>query len=363
MPSWDKIVEWANSLLGTWIGKAVLVILEFLQNEILMPVTEAVIGFGTGIYNGFVDNAVNVLTKSPAEWNGEGWDYISGVVNPVFVIFGCSIITIFFLIGYLGEISDDTKLNPSLWRIMFLFLKIFIAQYMVINCMSMVMGLFGYVEALTDFSGGEAGGRYTYELPEIKAYSLKLGIGTGSEAGFVATDYAMSEWLAMIMEAEYEYDEYTNETSNTLTHWGMDGRVEGNMGFVPALFTTICAVLFMVSCVASGAVIAYTAYMRFFKILLLVPYGSIACSTIAGNNMINRTAVSFFKYAIGVVFEAVTMIVAIRLIGVVAPSIDFIKLDGEYYYCGLLINQCFILFLGLGVVKGAYQLTSRALGL
>ena len=52
-------------------------------------------------------------------------------------------------------------------------------------------------------------------------------------------------------------------------------------------------------------------YVRFLKILVIVPFGSVASSTLSGNRMVSHTAVSYFKYFLSVVFEAVTIALSI----------------------------------------------------
>ena len=55
----------------------------------------------------------------------------------------------------------------------------------------------------------------------------------------------------------------------------------------------------------------YTVYFRFLKILIIVPLGAIACSTMAGNRMVSHTMATYCKYFLSCVFEAVTMALAI----------------------------------------------------
>ena len=60
-----------------------------------------------------------------------------------------------------------------------------------------------------------------------------------------------------------------------------------------------------------GFFIIYTVYFRFLKILIIVPLGAIACSTMAGNRMVSHTMATYCKYFLSCVFEAVTMALAI----------------------------------------------------
>jgi hypothetical protein len=47
--------------------------------------------------------------------------------------------------------------------------------------------------------------------------------------------------------------------------------------------------------------------------MVIVPFGAIASSTLAGNRGLSNTFVAYMKYFISVVFEAVTMALAILL--------------------------------------------------
>lgn len=110
----------------------------------------------------------------------------------------------------------------------------------------------------------------------------------------------------------------------------------------------------------------YTVYFRFLKLLVIVPIGSIAYSTMSGNRVVAHTAVIYSKYFLSVAFEAVTMALAIivcnAFINAGLPSFT-----GDYSdWAKTLIYLCemtFTIALTVGSVKGAQNLTSKALGL
>lgn len=111
---------------------------------------------------------------------------------------------------------------------------------------------------------------------------------------------------------------------------------------------------------------AYTVYFRFLKILIIVPLGAIACSTMAGNRMVSHTMSTYCKYFLSCVFEAVTMALAIvvcnAFINAGLPSFT-----GSYAdWAQTLIYLCemtFTIAMTVGSVKGAQTLTSKAFGL
>ena len=110
----------------------------------------------------------------------------------------------------------------------------------------------------------------------------------------------------------------------------------------------------------------YNVYFRVLKLLVIVPMGSIAFSTMGGNRTVSHTAVTYCKYFLSVCFEAVTMALAIvvcnSFINAGLPSFT-----GNYAdWAQTLIYLCemtFTIALTVGSVKGAQSLTSKALGL
>ena len=104
----------------------------------------------------------------------------------------------------------------------------------------------------------------------------------------------------------------------------------------------------------------------FLKLLVIVPLGSIAFSTMGGNRMVSHTAVSYSKYFLSVVFEAVTMALAIILCNAFINA-GLPTFTGDYAdWAKTLIYLCemtFTIALTVGSVKGAQTLTSKAFGL
>ena len=101
-------------------------------------------------------------------------------------------------------------------------------------------------------------------------------------------------------------------------------------------------------------------------LLVIVPLGSIAFSTMGVNRMVSHTAVSYSKYFLSVVLEAVTMALAIILCNAFINA-GLPSFTGNYAdWAKTLIYLCEITFtiaLTVGSVKGAQSLTSKALGL
>ena len=138
------------------------------------------------------------------------------------------------------------------------------------------------------------------------------------------------------------------------------------LGFGESLVMLILTALLAIIIIICGFFIIYTVYFRFLKILIIVPLGAIACSTMAGNRMVSHTMSTYCKYFLSCVFEAVTMALAIvvcnAFINAGLPSFT-----GSYAdWAQTLIYLCemtFTIALTGGSGKGAQTLTSKAFGL
>lgn len=139
-----------------------------------------------------------------------------------------------------------------------------------------------------------------------------------------------------------------------------------NLGFGASLVMLILASILSIVIIVCGFFLIYTVYFRFLKILIIVPFGAIAFSTVSGNRMVSHTAATYARYFLSVVFEAVTMALAIIVCNAVISS-GLPSFTGEYAdWTQTLIYLCemtFTIALTVGTVKGAQGLTSKALGL
>ncbi len=155
-------------------------------------------------------------------------------------------------------------------------------------------------------------------------------------------------------------------TSKQLTIDETQAEIIKGLGFGETLIMLILASLLAVVIIACGFLLIYSVYFRFLRLLIIVPIGSIAFSTMGGNRMVAHTTVSFWKYFIGATFEAVTMALAIVVCNAFINS-GLPQFTSEYAdWTKTLIYLCemtFAIAMTVGSVKGAQNLTSRLLGL
>lgn len=276
------------------------------------------LAFVLDVYNTFAGMAAGMLGQDPAAWSSEGWKFITNV-NTIFLGIGGVSVVIFFLMGFCAD-SVDIKQDFRLENILRMFIKLSLAEFFVINSMTIVQKLFA-------LSTGVIG---------------KIS-GTG-----ISFQYTVPTEVTQILNSPLTND------------------ISGLGGFAIMALLFIVTLIFMMVAAGCGMMMLFEAFQRFLKILMLVPYGTLANSTIAGNHMLARSAESFWKYALGTILEAVTMYMAMVLSAVVTSS-GVVNLTngqtGGFYILGWILQSSFICMLTLGTVKGSGMITQKALGL
>lgn len=262
-----------------------------------------------GFWNNQVSLVFSLLGQSPVNFKGGGpWAMIQGV-EPIFVAVGSSLVVLFFVIGFCSE-SVDVREEMRFEVILRMLIRLGLAEWLVANNVTI-----------------------------MKAFFTSIG-----------------NLVNLLSAGAY----------NTLTIDSTQADVIKNLGFGESLIMLILAALLSVIVIICGFFMIYTVYFRFLKIMIIVPIGSIAFSTLAGNRNVAHTASTYAKYFLSVVFEAVTMALAIMLCNAFI-SAGLPSFTGSYSdWAKTLIYLCemtFTIALAVGSVKGAQSLTSKALGL
>lgn len=280
--------------------------MDFLKlGEKILALLEMVFGF----WNHQVNLVFSMLGQSPVHFKGGGpWQVVERI-EPIFVGVGCSMVVLFFVIGFCSE-SVDVREEMRFEVILRMFIRLVLAEWFVANNVTIMKTFFSTIGNL------------------VKALS------TGQY-----TELAIDGGQADIIQ---------------------------NLGFGEGLIMLILASLLSVIIIICGFFMIYTVYFRFLKLLILVPVGAIAFSTMAGNRNVSHTAVTYAKYFLSVVFEAVTMALAIMICNAFINA-GLPNFTGNYAdWAQTLIYLCemtFTIALTVGSVKGAQSLTSKALGL
>ena len=277
----------------------------FKLGDKILALLEMVFGF----WNNQISLVFSLLGQSPVNFKGgEPWAMIESV-TPVFVAVGSSLVVLFFVIGFCAE-SVDIREEMRFEVILRMLMKLALAEWFVVNNVTILKAFFA------------------------TAGNLVNALSSGKTTLLVIDD--------------------------------VQADIIRNLGFGESLIMLILAALLSVIIIICGFFMIYTVYFRFLRLLIVVPLGPIAFSTMGGNRTVSHTVVAYCKYFLSVCFEAVTMALAIivcnAFVNAGLPSFT----GGYADWTQTLIYLCemtFSIALTVGCVKGAQSLTGRAFGL
>jgi len=277
----------------------------FKLGDKILSLLEVVIGF----WNNQISLVFTMLGQTPVEFkNGGPWAVIESI-EPIFVAVGSSLVVLFFVIGFCSE-SIDVKDEMRFETILRMFIRLGLAEWFVANNVSIMKAFFTSIGNLVKLL---TAGNYT-----------TLSINS-TQAGIIK-----------------------------------------NLGFGESLVMLILSALLAIIIIICGFFIIYTVYFRFLRLLIIVPMGAIAFSTMGGNRTVSHTVVTYCKYFLSVTFEAVTMALAIIVCNAFINA-GLPTFTGNYTdWAKTLIYLCemtFTIAMTVGSVKGAQSLTSKAFGL
>lgn len=250
----------------------------FKLGDKILALLEMVFGF----WNNQVSLVFSMLGQSPVNFKGGGpWQVVESI-EPIFVGVGSSLVVLFFVIGFCSE-SVDVREEMRFEVILRMLIRLGLAEWFVANNVTIMKAFFSTIGNLVN---ALSAGQYT-----------------------------------------------------TLTIDSTQAEVIKNLGFGENLIMLILAALLSVIVIICGFFMIYTVYFRFLKIMVIVPIGSIAFSTMA-----------------------LAIVICNAFISAGLPPFT-----GNYAdWAQTLIYLCemtFTIALTVGSVKGAQSLTSKALGL
>ena len=277
----------------------------FKLGDKILALLEMVFGF----WNNQISLVFSLLGQSPVAFKGGGpWAVIEGI-EPVFVAVGSSLVVLFFVIGFCSE-SVDVREEMRFEVILRMLIRLVLAEWFVANNVTIMKAFFTSVGNLVNM----------------------LSAGTTTA---LSIDSAQADVIK-------------------------------NLGFGESLIMLILAALLSVIIIICGFFIIYAVYFRFLKLLVIVPLGALAFSTMGGNRTVSHTAVTYCRYFLSVVLEAVTMALAIVVCNAFVNA-GLPSFTGNYAdWAKTLIYLCemtFTVAMTVGSVRGAQTLTSKALGL
>lgn len=260
-------------------------------------------------WNMEVETVFSILAQSPADFKeGKPWAVVESV-EPLFVGVGSALVVLFFIIGFCAE-SVDIKQELRFEAILKMLIKIGVAEWLVANHMEIAKILFESVGALI----------------------RNLGISSVPELTISA------DQRQAIM----------------------------NLGFWNGLLFMVLAIVVALIVIVCGFYMLYEVYFRFLRILVIVPLGALAFSTVSGNRSVAHTGITYAKHFMGILIQGVVMVLAILVCNTII-SAGIPEFAGNFSDWGkALIYLCELTFsatLTVGAVRTAEMLVRRTMGL
>lgn len=246
----------------------------------LQDIEQDVFGIARDIYSKLFAKAINLITlnvTSSSEF-GNLWNVVENINNYIFQPVALSLVVLFFLMGFCAT-STDVKQELTFESVLKLFLKLSVTEALVYESVPISKAII------------ETASRFTSAIVSYKNVNTVLPS------------------LLTINDETY------------------------NMSATSRVFFVLITLIHLVIAVTCGAILVGSAYIRFFKVLTIFPFGTLAVSTIAGGGSQTLANVfpSYLKYLTATVLETVGMAIGFYLAWAMTHSIT-----GQTDYFGLM---------------------------
>lgn len=303
----DMVCGWFNASVKQWVVTGK----EFFQK-----------GFES--FEKLAKSSASILTKSPEEFDGTMWSIIDSI-NKDFIAVGATLVIIFWCIKLCSDNLDIRQTMRPETMIKECTILV-IAEWFVCSSLDIFSALFDLVNMLTK-NLGETSFTISNTLPD-SLNNYFNGLGVSSNVGIAIGEV-------------------------------FEGMAASGVGGV-----------FLIICTTFGLMIVYHAFVRMFKVMVIAPYGAIAMSTVAGPHSVSHTTISYLKYTLATILEAVTMLLILKLGTAWLLTSDSLELiwGGTVEITGLptlilwTMLSCVKIFVISGGIKESATITQRVLG-
>lgn len=215
-----------------------------------------VLDVGTKYYNKFIAFAYELVTKDIQDGAFKEFWEIVNFLNSVFVAIASTLLVGLFFYT-LFESSMESRAEVSMWKTVLDYLKLLIANFLVVNSLNIVIAIFKFGT-------------------NIALYAVRSTTGNA----------------VIINEASG-----LNNTDKMLFMEGVTG-LKGLLIFIIALIGAVVMI-------ASAIMIIMEIFKRFFKIFVFVPFASLSfCTVVLPDNKGGEIAKGYLKNAIATSIEA-----------------------------------------------------------
>lgn len=195
--------------------------------------------------------SINVSTSTQFQLNTI-WARVETINNTVFLPVALNLVVIFFLIGFCAT-SVDAKQELRFELIFKLFFKLAITEALVYCSLDIAKNLL------------EFGSRFTSAVMNVNLARSPMPFGIGNAVS--------------------------------------------NMAPTSRIFFVFITLIGLVVSAVCGGILVVKAFLRLMKLVLIIPFGTLALSTVAGggSQTLSNVLPSFYKYFISTIMESVSM--------------------------------------------------------
>lgn len=294
--------------------------------NLLAAPTKGLLNGAFDIWNFLLEIVWGMLEHTPETIaDGTIWNSVVNTIEPIFVGVGTALVIIFFFWGWVKnsmDIHDDMRLENILKMLM----RVSFAEFLVINNFEIMRLFFQSVGAAVRLLGN----------------------------GFGITVNGDGEMTSGNLGAKLQHVEEMPE---------LNAAIDGEFWFAIVVLL-VSLVAFLVIAVL-GVMLVLSVYSRFIKLFVVLPLGTLAFSTFAGDRETAHSSSAYFRYILGLALEAVAMGIALIISGMIINSGVLLINEGANGIAYILLTLCQIclqLAITVGTVRGAHELVSRTLG-
>lgn len=216
------------------------------------------LNMGCEVWNTLVGYSIEFMSKTPDTYNAGVWSTIVLLNNTLFIPVASALITLFFMIGFCQE-TQDIHTDIRFETVFKYLIRLAVTEALVTYNLNIIQAIFKVFGNLYD------------------AITVKAGGINGN------TIFDQSSIVAYLR----------------------------NLDTIPAIGYILLNLIFLMVMAVLAITMFYTIFTRLLKILVMIPLGAFAMSTVAGGRSIAMSAQSFIKYIISVAGEIIIIILAL----------------------------------------------------
>lgn len=277
----------------------------------LVSAGEGMMEAGIDVWKACADSVLRYCTQDPTGM-GTVWTNVTRLYD-VFLGIGASLVSLYFVIGFLNE-SIDIRNNFTLENTFRFFIRFALAASALTNALSLIQSF------------------------------MRISALLAGEVGLtVTTNYSANDIFDPIVD-------------------GAEGAEMLGVGFL----CLIGGLIGMMVIAVSGVLIILSVLTRFFKIFMCIPFAPPALASFAGGQGLSQSGISWIKAFAGYCLETVVIALALMLaFSFFASGNQFFNVERDGFSGVVLgiLNICMPMITAVACVKGAEGILRKTLGL